>query len=107
MIFWANFLLATAKIVHIILMVYVWIIILRAILSWIQIPTPRSVAVLIYSLTEPVLKPLRRILPPNKMGGFDISPMLLILLILFVDSFLVKSLSLYAFDILRKNTWSL
>jgi YggT family protein len=107
MIFWANFLLATAKIVHIILMVYTWVVILRVVFSWVRIPSLHSIAVVTYKLTEPALKPLRRILPPHRTGGFDISPMLLVLLILFVDSFVVKSISLYAYDILRKNTWSL
>jgi len=89
-----------------VLTIYIWIVIIRAVLSWIQIPSLYSVTVVLYHLTEPVLKPVRRFVPPYKMGGIDISPMIVILLILFVDSFLVRSLSLYAQQILRGYTYN-
>ena len=104
MIFFANFLIALTRIIHIILMIYIWIVIIRAILSWIRVPSLYSVAVILYYLTEPVLRPFRRIIPPYKLGGIDVSPMIVILLILFVDSFLVKSLSIYAHQLLRGHT---
>ena len=96
MILFANFLSAFASFIHVILTIYVWIIIIRSVLSWVKIPDLYQVAVIIYYLTEPVLRPFRRIIPPYKMGGIDITPIIVILLILFVDSFLVKSISLYA-----------
>lgn len=104
MILFANFLIAVSKIIEIVLMIYMWIIIIRAILSWVQIPSLYSVSVVLYYLTEPVLKPVRKFIPPYKLGGIDISPMIIILLILFIDSFLVKSLSLYAQQLLRQST---
>lgn len=104
MILFANFLNAVAKITHIFLMIYLWIIIIRAILSWVNVPSLYQVKVILYYLTEPALRPFRRIIPPYKLGGVDISPILVILVILFVDSFLVKSLSLYAGQLLREQT---
>ena len=104
MILFANFLIAISKIIEIVLMIYMWIIIIRAILSWVQIPSLYSVSVVLYYLTEPVLKPVRKFIPPYKLGGIDISPMIIILLILFIDYFLVKSLSLYAQQLLRQST---
>lgn len=101
MIFFANFLLAASRILHIVLMISIWILIIRAILSWIRIPSLYSFSVILYYLTEPILKPIRRFVPPHRFGGLDISPMIVILLIIFVDSFLVKSLSLYAHQLLR------
>jgi len=101
MILFANFLGAFAYIIHIILRIYMWIVIIRAILSWVNIPSLYQVSVILYHLTEPVMRPFRRIIPPHKMGGIDITPIIVILLILFVDSFLVQSISIYARQLLR------
>ncbi len=106
MILLANFLNATAKILHFILMLYVWIIIFRAILSWVQVPSLYQIKLILYYLTEPVLKPVRRYFPPYKFGGIDISPIIVFILILFVDTVLVKSLSLYAQQLLRQGAWT-
>jgi len=104
MIFVANFLLAVMRIIHLLLMVYVWIIIIRALLSWIPSPSLYPLAVILVKLTEPVLRPIRKILPPYKTGGLDLSPMLMVIFLLFIDSFLVRSVSLYAAQILRRAT---
>jgi YggT family protein len=104
MIFFANFLNATSRILHILLMIYVWVVILRAVLSWVNISSLYQLRVILYYLTEPVLRPFRKIIPPYRLGGIDISPIIVILVILFVDSFLVKSLSLYARQLLREQT---
>lgn len=106
MILFANFLNALAKILHIIMMIYVWIVIIRAVLSWVNVPSLYPVHVILYYLTEPVMRPLRRIIPPSRLGGIDISPIIVILIILFMDSFLVKSLSLYARQLLREQMLS-
>jgi len=106
MIFLGNFLIAIARIVHILLMIYIWIIVFRAILSWIRLPSLYSVSVLLYRLTEPVLRPFRRIIPPYKLGGIDISPVIVILIIVFVDTFIVKSITLYAQQLLRNDVWN-
>jgi len=103
MIFFANFLDAVARILHIVLRIYIWVVIIRAILSWVNIPALYQLKVILYYLTEPVLRPFRRIVPPYRLGGIDVSPIILILVILFVDSFLVKSLSLYARQLLREQ----
>lgn len=107
MIFLANFLLAISKILNLLLMIYVWILIIRAVLSWIPIPSLRQLAIIAYALTEPVLKPVRRFVPPYKFGGLDLSPMIVIIILLFIDTFLLKSLSLQAQQILRQSTWNL
>ncbi len=103
MILFANFLSAVAKIAHIVLVVYMWIIIFRVIFSWLHSPYLYQLKLVLYYLTEPLLKPLRRVIPPHKIGGIDLSPFLAILGMMFVDLFLVKSLSLYAAELLRKE----
>ena len=84
MILFGNFLLAASRILHILLMAYVWILIFRVIFSWVRIPSLYQVAVILYQLTEPVLKPIRKLVPPHKVGGIDVSPMICILIIVFV-----------------------
>ncbi|MEA2004993.1 MAG: YggT family protein [Acidobacteriota bacterium] len=106
MVLFANFLIAIAKVIHIILITYIWIIIIRAILSWIPVPSLHSFAVILFYLTEPVLRPFRRIAPPYKLGGIDISPIIVILLIIFLDSFIVKSISIYGMQLLRQQMLS-
>ncbi len=104
MILFANFLNAVARILHIVLILYMWIVIFRAVLSWIKVPSLYPVVVVLHNLTEPALKPFRKIIPPKALGGIDVSPIIVILVILFVDSFLVKSISLYAQQMLREST---
>jgi YggT family protein len=96
-----NTLAALARILHIVLTIYLWIIILRAIFSWVYVPSLYQAGRLLYRLTEPVLRPVRRLLPPAKLGGLDISPIIVALLIVFLDSLLVNSLALYAHRLLR------
>lgn len=60
---------------------YIWIIILRAVVSWLQ-PQPRHLLVRwLHKVTEPVLFPLRLLVPPRLLGGLDVSPVLAILLL--------------------------
>jgi len=96
-----NTLAALAKIFHIVLTIYLWIIILRAVFSWVYLPSLYQAGRVLYRLTEPVLRPVRRLLPPAKLGGLDISPIIVALLIVFLDSVLVNSLALYAHRLLR------
>jgi YggT family protein len=71
---------------------YIWIVIASAILSWLVafnvVNTNNRVVLMIgdtlYRLTEPALRPIRSILP--NLGGIDISPVILILLLLFVQN---------------------
>ncbi len=96
MILFGNFLAAVAKILHLVLMLYLWVVIIRAVLSWVNVPSLYPVILVLYRLTEPVLRPFRRLVPPRNLGGIDVSPIIVALVIVFVDSFLVGSLAHYA-----------
>ena len=86
-----NFINAVAIIIDYLLTAYTWIIIAQAILSWVR-PDPYSPIVrFLYTVTEPVLRPIRRRIPVS-MGGFDFSPMIVILVIIFFQHFVVDSL---------------
>lgn len=75
---------------NVVLTLYLWIVIARAILSWVN-PDPRNPIVrFLYNATEPVLHRVRRAVPD--MGGIDFSPLLVILAVYFLQVFLVGSL---------------
>jgi YggT family protein len=91
MFVFANLLIAIAKILDILLTAYTWIIIAQAIISWVR-PDPYNPIVRFLSgVTEPVLRPIRRRLPMS-WGGFDFSPLIVLLAIIFLQEFLIKSL---------------
>jgi YggT family protein len=87
----SNFLIAIAKIIDIGLSLYMWLIIIRAIISWVN-PDPYNTLVrFLHSATEPILYPIRKRLPLF-FGGFDFSPVLVIMAIFFIQTFFVQSL---------------
>ena len=66
------------------LRLYSFLIIAAALISWVQ-PNPYNPIVqFLRRATEPVLRPIRAVLPPERMGGLDISPMIVLLLIWYV-----------------------
>jgi len=87
----ANLLIAIAKILDILLTIYTWIIIAQAIISWVHPDPYNPIVRFLYAVTEPVLRPIRRHLPIS-WGGFDFSPLLILLAIIFLQEFLIKSL---------------
>jgi YggT family protein len=84
------------ELMYTLLRMYVWVLIVGAVLSWLvafNIINARNrfvqvVGDFIYRITEPLLKPIRRLLP--HMGGMDLSPLVLILIIWFIQSFIRK-----------------
>lgn len=66
------------------LYLYTWIIIIRAIMSWVNPDPSNPIVRTLHLLTEPVLKPLRALIPPSRLGGLDVSPILAIVLIQLV-----------------------
>ncbi len=82
---------AILDIVLIVLNLYVWILIVSAILSWLiafNVVNTRNglvsaIADFLYRITEPVLSPIRRLMP--NLGGLDISPVIVILLIMLIQ----------------------
>lgn len=87
----SNFLLALAKLIEILLGVYMWIVIGRAVLSWVNPDPYNPVVRFLHEVTEPVLSRIRRMIPAVA-GSMDFSPMILILAIYFLMSFLVPTL---------------
>lgn len=69
-----------------------WLVIIAAVLSWVNPDPQNPIVQFLYRMTEPLLRPFRKILPPQRTGGIDFSPLLLILLIIFVKTFLSRLL---------------
>ena len=88
----ANFLSAVAQVLDTLLNIYWWIILIRALVSWVNPDPYNPIIIFLQRATEPVLEPLRRLVPPERIGGIDLSPLLAMLAILFIRSFLVQSL---------------
>lgn len=87
----ANFITALAQVIGILLSFYMWVIIIRALVSWVNPDPYNPIVRALYSITEPVLSWLRRRFP-LMAGSIDFSPLVAILAILFLQYFLVKTL---------------
>jgi YggT family protein len=86
----ANFINALAYILDFALTIYMYILIARAILSWVNPDPYNPIVSFLYRATEPLLHRVRRVLPDT--GGLDLSPLLILLAIFFLQKFLVSSL---------------
>ncbi len=91
----SNLINAIATILSLGLTLYMWVLIARSILSWVNPDPYNPIVKFLYSVTEPVLYPIRKRVP--YLGGLDLSPLILILAILFLQAFLVKTLHDLAF----------
>jgi len=88
----ANFISAFAGVLNIILTVLYWLILIRALISWVNPDPYNPIVQFLKNVTEPFLSPIRRMLPASMRFGLDISPIIAFLLIYFLRSFLVRTL---------------
>ena len=85
------FLMAVANVLNFVLLFFMWIVIARAILSWVNPDPYNPIVRFIHNVTEPVLFQVRKKIPIN-FGGIDFSPIIVILVIYFLRDFVVNSL---------------
>ncbi len=90
------FLLAVAELLRLLAYLYIFAIVIFALLSWVNPDPANPVVPLLWRLTSPVLTPARQLLP--SMGGIDISPMLVIILLLFLVRLLLDPFTALAFQ---------
>ena len=95
MFVFSNFLHAVAYVIEILLNIYMWIVIARALISWVNPDPYNPVVNFLYRATEPVLSRVRRIIP--NLGGIDLSPLIVLLIIYFLKEFLVKSVYMISY----------
>lgn len=87
-----NLISAVATVLDYALALYMWIIIIRSVLSWVSPDPYNPIVRMIYNLTEPALYAVRRRLPIG-LGGIDLSPMIVLLGIVFLRRFIVSTLT--------------
>jgi YggT family protein len=89
-----HFLKAVAEILHVVLNFFTWLMIARAVLSWVNPDPNNGIVRFINSSTDPLLNKVRGKIPP--IGMFDVSVIVILLGLMFLDSFLVGTLLDYA-----------
>jgi len=87
----SNFLLAMASVLQLVLTFYMWIVIARALVSWVNADRHNPIVRFLENATDPLLYRIRRSLP-FQTGGIDFSPLIVLLGIYFLQGFLVQSL---------------
>ena len=91
-----NFIQALAVVLGYLIEILWWLIIIRALLSWVSPDPSNPIVQFIERSTEPLLAPFRRLVPSYRIG-IDVSPILALLLLYFLKIFLVQSLMGTAF----------
>lgn len=88
----SNFLVAVAHVLDIVLTILYWLILIRALISWVNPDPFNPIVQFLYATTDPILYPIRKLLPLSLKWGIDISPIIAFLIIIFMKSFLVGTL---------------
>ncbi len=83
---------AVARILDLAINIYIFIVIARALISWVSPDPYNPIVRFLHSATDPVLYRLRRLLPFLQAGGFDLSPIVLLLLLSVVQQVIVSFL---------------
>lgn len=90
MFIFGNFLGALAQVLDILLRLYMWVIIIAALITWVNPDPYNPIVRFLYSVTDPVLRRIRRVIGISM--GVDFSPIIAILAILFIRYFLIQSM---------------
>lgn len=91
MFIFGNIILGIAEVLDWVLVAYMWVIIIRALISWVNPDPYNPIVQILNRLTEPVLRPIRRLLPLHNLG-IDLSPMIAVLAIIFLRIAVVRTL---------------
>ncbi|MBI5408634.1 MAG: YggT family protein [Nitrospirae bacterium] len=92
--FAGDFLIAVAKILNFLLEGYKWIVIIAALISWVNPDPYNPIVRFLYSVTDPVFRPIRRVIG-YRLGPIDISPLVVIVAIMFIQLAIIKPLMKY------------
>ncbi len=91
MFVFGNIILGFAEVLDWVLVVSMWTIAIRALISWVNPDPYNPIVQILQKLTEPILRPIRKLAPPYKIG-IDISPVIAFLLIIFLRIAVVNTL---------------
>jgi YggT family protein len=90
-----NIVIGITRVLEIVLNLYMWIIIIRALISWVNPDPYNPIVQILTRMTEPVLRPIRKLVPPYRIG-IDFSPFIAILVIIFLQYALINNLYSFA-----------
>ncbi len=93
-----NLVLAVATILDYVLSIYKWLLLITVLLSWVNPDPYNPIVRFLHAITEPVLRPIRRVIGFN-FGPIDISPIIVFIIIMFAQSFLIRTLMQLAYKI--------
>ncbi|WP_456322576.1 YggT family protein [Hydrogenimonas sp.] len=85
----SAFIYALVNVVHTIINIYIWIVIISALVSWVRPDPYNPIVQTLYKLTEPVYAWIRRYIP-TVIGGVDLAPLIVIIGLQFIDVFLMR-----------------
>ncbi|MBU1853668.1 MAG: YggT family protein [Candidatus Omnitrophica bacterium] len=88
----SNLFSAIATLLNIVLTILYWLLLIRALISWVNPDPHNPIVMFLYKTTEPILYPIRKMLPLQFGIGIDLSPIIAFLILIFLRSFLVKTL---------------
>ncbi len=86
-----NIIIGFTRVLEIVLELYMWVLIIRALISWVNPDPYNPIVQILIKMTEPVLAPIRKLVPPYKVG-IDFSPLIAILAIIFLKYALIQNL---------------
>ncbi|ACS80458.1 MULTISPECIES: YggT family protein [Maridesulfovibrio] len=89
--------LAVAKVLSLVLNLYMWVVIISALITWVNPDPYNPIVRFLRSVTEPVFAKVRQYLPFVNIGGFDLSPIVVLLAIQMLDIALVGNLTRLAY----------
>lgn len=87
----ATLIEAIAQILHMVINAYIWVVIIAAVITWVRPDPYNPIVQLLQRVTEPLYALIRRYIP-TVIGGVDLSPLIVVLVLQFADLFLVKML---------------
>jgi YggT family protein len=88
----SNFIVSAARILDMLLTMLYWLILIRALISWVSPDPFNPIVQFLEKVTEPILYPIRKVLPFTFRSGIDLSPIIAFFIIMFFKSFLVSTL---------------
>ena len=87
----STFIQALAQILSMVINIYIWVVIIAALIAWVRPDPYNPIVQILYKLTEPLYAKIRRVIP-TIIGGVDLTPILVILALKFIDLFVVQLL---------------
>ncbi len=82
---------ALAQILHMVINIYIWVVIIAALITWVRPDPYNPIVQTLYRLTEPAYALVRRYIP-TVIGGIDLAPLIIIIALQFIDLFFVRLL---------------